>query len=131
MLATDQGKRVRSEATSLISGNCCLADNDAHRRITQNCYLLECDRDCEDLRNIIGDWRHLRVRSPTHPRRSPARDVTPSGRGGFCAMAPLFSQVVWLDKFKAGHIDKYNGFSNPKDFIHVYYIIIESAGGDD
>jgi hypothetical protein len=57
------------------------------------------------------------VRSPTPPRRSPARDVTPSRRGSFCALAPSLKQIVWPKKFKTGHIDKYDGFSNPEEFI--------------
>jgi hypothetical protein len=31
----------------------------------------------------------------------------------------------------AGHIDKYDGFSNPDEFIQVYHTIIEVVGGDD
>jgi hypothetical protein len=58
-------------------------------------------------------------------------DVTPSGRGGFCALAPSLRQVVWLEKFKAGHIDKYDGSNNPEEFIQVYHIVIETVGGDD
>jgi hypothetical protein len=45
------------------------------------------------------------------------RDVTPSGRGGFQALAPLLLWVVWLEKFKAGHIDRYDGSNNPEKFI--------------
>jgi hypothetical protein len=48
-----------------------------------------------------------------------ARDVTPSRRGGFRALAAPLKQVVWPEKFKAGHIDKYDGFSNLKEFIQV------------
>jgi hypothetical protein len=29
------------------------------------------------------------------------------------------------------HIDKYDGYSNPDEFIQVYHTIIEAAGGDD
>jgi hypothetical protein len=49
----------------------------------------------------------------------PARDVTPSGSGSFCALAPSLKQVVWSEKFKAGHIDKYDGSSNLEEFIQV------------
>jgi hypothetical protein len=28
-------------------------------------------------------------------------------------------------------IDKYHNFSNPEEFIQIYYTIIEGAGGDD
>jgi hypothetical protein len=75
--SNDRVKRVRSEATSLASGNRHLADNDACRWITQNCHLRECVRDREDLCNIIDDQRCVRARSSTPPRRSPVRDVTP------------------------------------------------------
>jgi hypothetical protein len=71
------------------------------------------------------------VRSPTPPLCSPVRDVTPSGRGGFHALAPPLRQVIWPEKFKAGHIDKYDGFSNPKEFIQVYHTVIEAVEGDD
>jgi hypothetical protein len=93
-LSNDRGKGVRSEAASSASGNRHLADNDARRRITQNRYLREFGRDCEDLRNVIDDSRRLRASSLTPLRRSPARDVTPSRRDNFCALAPSFRQVV-------------------------------------
>jgi hypothetical protein len=59
------------------------------------------------------------------------RDVTPLGRGGFCALALSLRQVVWPDKFKVRHIDKYDDSSNPKEFIQVYHIVIEATGVDD
>jgi hypothetical protein len=33
--------------------------------------------------------------------------------------------------FKAGHIDQYDGSSNPGEFIQVYQTVIEAVGGDD
>jgi hypothetical protein len=92
--------------------------------------MRECTRECKDLRNIIDDPRRLRVRSPIPPRHSPARDVTPSERSGFRALAPSLRQVVWPEKFKAGHIDKYDVFINPEEFIQLYHTVIEAAGGD-
>jgi hypothetical protein len=129
--SNDRAKRVRSEAISLASGNRHLADNDACQWITQNRHLQECVRDREDLRNIIDDQRCVRARSSTPPRRSLVRDVTPPGRGGFCALAPPLRQVIWSEKFKAGHIDKYDGSNNTKKFIQVYHTINEVAEGDD
>jgi hypothetical protein len=38
---------------------------------------------------------------------------------------------VWPEKFKSGHIDKYDGSSNPEEVNQVYHTIIEAAGGDD
>jgi hypothetical protein len=93
--------------------------------------MQEYNRDCNNLRNFIDDRRRLRARSSTPPRCSPARDVTPLGRGGFCALAPPLRQVVWLEKFKAGHIDKYDESNNPEEFIHVYHTVIEAIGGDN
>jgi hypothetical protein len=59
------------------------------------------------------------------------RDVTPSGRGGFRALAPSLSPVVWPENFKAEHIKKYDESSNPEEFIEVYHTIIVAVGGDD
>jgi hypothetical protein len=93
--------------------------------------MREYNRDCDDLRNVIDDRRHLRTRSPTHLQHSPARDDTPLGRGDFHALAPPLKQVVWPEKFKAGHIDIYEGSSNHEEFIQVYHTVIEATGGDD
>jgi hypothetical protein len=129
--SNDRAKRARSEAAASVSGNHCLADNDVRWRITQNRQMREYDSDRDDLCNVINDRMHLRVRSLTPPRRSLARDVTPSGRGGFHALAPPLKQVIWPEKFKARHIDKYDGSSNSKEFIQVYHTDIEVTGGDD
>jgi hypothetical protein len=93
--------------------------------------MREYDYDREDLHNFIDDWRCHRARSLTPPRHSLARDVIPSGRGGFHALAPSLRQVVWPEKFKARHIDKYDGSNNSEEFIQVYHTIIKAAGGID
>jgi hypothetical protein len=49
----------------------------------------------------------------------------------FRSLASGLRQVIWPDKFKPGPIDKYDGSSNPEEFIQVYHTIIEAAGGDD
>jgi hypothetical protein len=46
-------------------------------------------------------------------------------------LAPSLRQVVWPEKFKARHIDKYDVSNNPEEFIQVYHTIIEAAGGDN
>jgi hypothetical protein len=51
--------------------------------------------------------------------------------GAFHALAPELRQVVWLNKFKPELIDKYDGSSNPEEFIQVYHKVIEVTGGDD
>jgi hypothetical protein len=47
------------------------------------------------------------------------------------ALALELRQVVWPDKFKPGPIDKYDGSSNPEEFIQVYHTVIEVVGSDD
>jgi hypothetical protein len=53
------------------------------------------------------------------------------GKSGFCALAEPLKQVRWLDKFKTCNIDRYDGSSNPEEFIQVYQTVIEAAAGDD
>jgi hypothetical protein len=89
--------------------------------------MWECSHDLDDLHNVNDDRRHLRVRSPSPPRCSLARDVTPSWRGGFRALAAPLRQVIWLKKFRAGHINKYDGSRNPEKFIQVFHTVIEAA----
>jgi hypothetical protein len=115
----------------LASSNHRLANNDAWRQITQNHHLQETGHDHDDLCNVIEDRRHLRARSSTPPRRSLAGDIIQSGRGGFRALAAPLRQVRWPEKFKAGHIDKYDGYNNPEEFIKFYHTVIEAARGDD
>jgi hypothetical protein len=131
LLATDRVKRARSEAAASANGNRRLAGNNACWWITQNRRQQEYGRDRDDLYNVIDDRRHLRRRSLTPPRRSLARDVTTSRRGGFRTLAAPLRQVVWPKKFNAGHIDKYDGSSNPEEFIQVYHMVIVVVGGDD
>jgi hypothetical protein len=40
-------------------------------------------------------------------------------------------QVWWPNKFKTSNIDKYDGSSNPEEFIQVYQTVIEAARGDN
>jgi hypothetical protein len=53
------------------------------------------------------------------------------GKSGFRALAGPLRQVRWPDKFKTGNIDRYDGFSNAKEFIQVYQTVIEAARGDN
>jgi hypothetical protein len=53
------------------------------------------------------------------------------GKSGFRALPGPLRQVRWPDNFKTSNIDRYDGSSNPEEFIQVYQIVIESTGGDD
>jgi hypothetical protein len=127
----DRARRARSEVASSFSPNQRLAGNDAWRRITQNRNVQEYDRDRDDLRNVIEDRRRFRDKTPSPPQRQLVRGVTPAGRSGFCALIGPLRDVQWPAKFKADHIDQYDGTSNPEEFIQVYQTVIEAVGGDD
>jgi hypothetical protein len=53
------------------------------------------------------------------------------GRSGFRALVGPLREVRWPAKFKACHIDQYDGSSNPDEFVQVYQTVIEAVGGDD
>jgi hypothetical protein len=53
------------------------------------------------------------------------------GRSGFRALAGPLRQVRWSDKFKTGNIDRYDGSSNPEEFIQMYQTVIEAVERDD
>jgi hypothetical protein len=127
----DRARHARSEASSSASPNQYLAENNAHQHITQNLNMWEYGRNRDDLRNIIKDQRHLRDRIASPPQRSLVRDFTPKGRSGFLTLAGPLTEVRWPAKFKASHIDQYDGSSNPEEFIQVYHTVIEAASGDD
>jgi hypothetical protein len=61
----------------------------------------------------------------------PSKGVTLTGRSEFHALAGPLGEVRWSTKFKAGHIDQYDGSTNLEEFIQVYQIVIEATGGDD
>jgi hypothetical protein len=46
-------------------------------------------------------------------------------------LAGPLREVWWLAKFNVGHIDQYDGSSNPEEFIQVYQIVIQAARGDN
>jgi hypothetical protein len=71
---------------------------------------------------ILGDEPLISEVVLSHPPpRVLTRDVTPTGRSGFHALVGPLREVKWSAKFKASHIDRYDGSSNPKDFIQVYH----------
>jgi hypothetical protein len=88
-----------------------------------------CNRD--DLHNVIEYRRRIRDRTLSPPPRFLVRDITPTGRSGFRALAGPLREVRWPAKFKTCHIDRYDGSNNPEEFIQVYQTIIEAVGGDD
>jgi hypothetical protein len=85
----------------------------------------------EMISTTSEDQRRIRDRTSSPPQRFLARGVTPTGRSGFRALAGPLREVRWPAKFKACHIDRYDGSNNPEEFIQVHHTVIEAAGGDD
>jgi hypothetical protein len=83
----DRVRRTRSEPASSASPNRRLSKHDARCCITQNCAAQEYGHGRNDLRNIIEDRRHLRLRTMSPPRWSLAEDAAPMGKSGFRALA--------------------------------------------
>jgi hypothetical protein len=127
----DQARHAQSEAASSASPNRHLAENDARQCITQNRNTQEYGRNRDDLRNAIEDRMRIQDRTSSPPQQFLARSVTPTGRSGFRALAGPLREVRWPAKFKACHIDQYDGYSNPKELIQVYQTVTEAADGDD
>jgi hypothetical protein len=127
----DRGRPTQSEVASSASPNHRLSEHDTRRHITQNQAAREYGHERDDLCNIIEDQRRLKLRTLSPPRRSLVEDVAPMGKSGFRALAGPLRQVRWLDKFKTGNIDRYDGSSNPKEFIQVYQTVIEANRGDN
>jgi hypothetical protein len=127
----NRARRAQSEAASSASPNRHLSEHDARRHITQNRNAREYGRNRDDLRNVIEDRNRIRDRTPSPPPQFLVRDVTPTGRSGFRALAGPLREVRWPAKFKAGYIDRYDVSSNPEEFIQVYQTVIEAAGGDN
>jgi hypothetical protein len=73
----------------------------------------------------------IRDRTPSPPPRVLTSDVTPTGKSRFRALAGPLREVRWPAKLKTGHIDRYDGSINPKEFIQVYHTVIKAIGGDD
>jgi hypothetical protein len=116
----DRAGCARSETVSSASPRRHLSEHNARCRITQNRNAREYNHNRNDLRNMIEDRRRIRDRMPSPPPRVLTRDVTPIGRSGFRALAGPLREVRWPAKFMAGHISRYNGSSNPEEFIQVY-----------
>jgi hypothetical protein len=49
----------------------------------------------------------------------------------YSAFVHRLHQVIWPDKFHPGPIEKYDGTTNPKEWIQIYEMVIKAASGDD
>jgi hypothetical protein len=78
-------------------------------------------------RNLDQDFAAVAPQTPLGARFQagvPLADV------GCVALADHLSAATWPSKFRPHLAEKYDGTSNPSEFLHVYVIAITAAGGD-
>jgi hypothetical protein len=77
--------------------------------------------------NLDYDFAAVAPQTPTG-----ARILTgvPLAGVGCAALADHLRAATWPSKFQPHLLDKYDGTSNPSEFLQVYVIAITAAGGD-
>ena len=56
---------------------------------------------------------------------------TPVAGVGCAALAEHLRAVAWPSKFRPHLLEKYDGTTNPSEFLQVYVTAITAAGGND
>ena len=96
-----------------------------------------------DLRRVLNDRRgedaRTRIERRRERHRRDDRDVDPGVLGqvssphgaGCLAFVPELRKVTWPHKFKPDVPDRYDGQSNPAEFLQVYSTAVLAAGGNE
>ena len=96
-----------------------------------------------DLRRVLNDRRGEDARTRIERRRErhlrDDHDMDPGVLGqvssphgaGCLAFVPELRKVTWPHKFKPDVPDRYDGKSNPADFLQVYSTAVLAAGGNE
>ena len=79
-------------------------------------------------RNLNAD---LDVAAPKPPVNARIREGTPVAGVGCAALAEHLRTVAWPSKFRPLLPEKYDGTTNPSEFLQVYVTAITAAGGND
>ena len=85
----------------------------------------------QDLRHDLNNRQteDMRTRIERHRERHRREDRDDDIVEGCLALAPEFRQVVWPKKFKIDVL-RYNGTTNPRDFLQLYSLAAAVAGAD-
>jgi hypothetical protein len=78
-------------------------------------------------RNLDQDFAPI---SPQTPRDARIQTVVPLVCVGCAALANHLRAATWPPKFRPHLLEKYDGTSNPSEFLQVYVTAITSAGGN-
>jgi hypothetical protein len=84
----------------------------------------------------VAFQQNTQARDPLHPQRGPIipRAVAFQGINYLDERSPLAPQLQaspWLANFRAGTYPKYNGSTDPAQYIMSYQVTVASFGGDD
>ena len=73
----------------------------------------------------------VEVAEPKPPVNARIQAGTPVAGVGCAALADHLHAVVWPSKFRPYLPEKYDGTTNPSEFLQVYVTAIKAAGGND
>jgi len=79
-------------------------------------------------RNLIAD---LDAAAPSPPGKVRAQAGSPVAAVGCAALADHLRAAAWPSKFRPHLPEKYDGTTNPSEFLQVYITIMTAAGGND
>jgi hypothetical protein len=86
----------------------------------------------QQVADMQGEGRHqMQQNSPYIPAMAP---TTFQGINYLNERSPLATQLQaspWPSNFRAGTYPKYNGSTNPPQYIMSYQVAVASSGGDD
>jgi hypothetical protein len=103
-----------------------------NRRRTGEDARVSLERARERRKNIEGrnlDYDFAMV-APQTPTGAQIQAVVPLDDVGCAALADHLRTATWPSKFRPHLPEKYDGMSNPLEFLHMYVTAITAAGGD-
>jgi hypothetical protein len=103
-----------------------------NRRRTSEDARVSLERACERRQNIEGrnlnyDFTAVAPQTPTGTR---IQAGVPLAGVGCAALVDHLRVTTWPSKFRPHLPEKYDGTSNPSEFLQVYVTAITAAGGD-
>jgi hypothetical protein len=100
-----------------------------NRRCAGEDARVSIERTCNCRLNIEGrDLAPELDAAVARPHRLAQAPVSGVGRA---ALADHLRTVAWPSKFQPHLLKKYDGSTNPSEFLHVYITAITAAGGND
>jgi hypothetical protein len=93
---------------------------------------ISLERACERCQNIEGHNldQDFAVVAPQTPMGARSQAGVPLASVGCASLADYLRAVSWPSKFRPHLPEKYDGTSNPSEFLQVYVTAITTAGGN-